>query len=146
MTDQAQIAQQTAQTHDTALLRQGRALYAALAGGDVEALQRLLSEDFEGELTAGLPHGFGRRYVGREAMMGEGWGAVGEWFEMAPEPARLIDGGDMLVAHGDYVGRAKPTGKPVRAAFAHFWAFDGERFTGVKQVTDSGLWRDALAA
>lgn len=51
---------------------------------------------------------------------------------------------EILIAHGHYVGKAKPTGKPVRAAFAHFWSFDGERFTGVRQVTDSAIWEHAL--
>jgi len=126
------------------IIEKGRALFTALQAGDVEALHRLLAPDFRGELTPGLPHGFGRVYDGLDAMLGEGWGKVGEWFDMHPEPERLIDGGDVLIAHGHYVGTAKPTGRPVRAAFAHFWSYDGERFTGVKQVTDSGAWRDAL--
>jgi ketosteroid isomerase-like protein len=128
------------------ILSSGRELYSALGGGDIESLRRLLSPNFRGELTAGLPHGFGRTYAGLEAMMGEGWGAVGQWFEMSPQPTELYDGGDTLIGRGFYVGTAKPTGKPVRAAFAHFWKFDGQQFTAVHQITDSGAWRDALDA
>lgn len=124
----------------------GRELYRALADADVKALRRLLSSNFQGELTAGLPNGLGRRYEGLDAMMSEGWAKVGRLFEMSPQPERLINGGDVLIGLGAYVGVAKPTGKAVRAAFAHFWSWNGGQFTGVRQVTDSGAWRDALLA
>ena len=78
-------------------------------------------------------------------MIGEGWGAVGEYFEMGPQVDRLYDGGDVLIGRGWYVGTAKPTAKPVRASFAHFWSYDGERFSGVYQVTDSATWEQALS-
>lgn len=126
------------------IISRGVELFAALRAGDVETLRRLLSPDFRGELTAGLPHNLGRVYEGRDAMIEDGWGAVGQLFEIAPEIDQLYDVGDVLIARGHYVGRAKPTGKPVRAAFAHFWSFDGERFTGVRQVTDSAAWERAL--
>ncbi len=126
------------------IISKGRDLYRALAAGDSDALGDLLTDDFRGELTKGLPLGFGRIYDGRRAMMGEAWGAVGAVFEMSPQVEALFDGGDVLIGRGFYTGTAKPTGKAVRAAFAHFWGFDGARFTGVTQVTDSGSWRDAL--
>jgi len=127
------------------IISKGEELFTALRAGDVDALHRLLSPNFRGELTAGLPHGFGRVYEGLETMIGEGWGAVGEFFDMGPQVEKLYDGGDVLIARGYYVGTAKPTGKVVRAAFAHFWSFDGERFTGVHQVTDSATWAAALS-
>ena len=79
-------------------------------------------------------------------MITDAWAAVGEWFEMAPQVDELIDGGNVLIGSGNYIGTVKATGKPVKAAFAHFWQFDGNQFTAVRQVTDSGMWRDALAA
>ena len=129
----------------TDIVEKGRALFAALQGGDVNALHHLLAPDFRGELTPGLPGGFGRVYDNLDSMIADGWGAIGQLFDMRPEPDRLIDGGDVLIVRGHYVGTAKPTGRAIRADFAHFWSYDGERFTGVKQVTDSGAWRDALA-
>lgn len=132
------------QATDTAVLSAGRRLYAALASGDVETLTELLSDDFRGALTAGLPLGFGRTYEGRAAMMAEGWGAIGAQFAMAPEIVRLWDGGDVLIGRGTYVGHAIETDRPVRAAFAHIWGFDGTQFTSVDQVTDSAAWAEAL--
>lgn len=126
------------------IIAKGEQLYAALNSDDMEALQGLFSPDFRGELTAGLPQGLGRIYDGLDTMMAEGWGAVGEYFDMGPQPEKLYDGGDVLIGRGWYVGTAKPTGKPFRAAFAHFWSYDGECFTGVHQVTDSATWEQAL--
>ena len=126
------------------IINKGEQLYAALQSGDVEAFHRLLSLDFRGELTAGLPHSLGRVCEGLDAMVGEGWSAVDEIFEMGPQVDKLYDGGDVLIGRGWYVGTARSTGKPLRAAFAHFWSYDGERFTGVHQVTDSATWERAL--
>jgi ketosteroid isomerase-like protein len=122
----------------------GEALYAALRTGDADILARLLAPEFRGELTAGLPRGLGRVYEGLDAMMREGWGAVDALFEMCPKVDRLYDGGDVLIARGYYEGTVKPAGRPFRAAFVHFWPFDGDRFTGVYQVTDSVAWQKAL--
>lgn len=132
------------QSTDAAVIVAGRRLYAALASGDVDTLRDLLSDDFRGTLTAGLPLGFGRTYEGRDAMMREGWGAIGAHLAMAPQVDRLWDGGDVLIGRGTYVGHAIETGRPVRAAFAHVWGFDGIRFTSVDQVTDSVAWAEAL--
>jgi ketosteroid isomerase-like protein len=128
------------------ILTKGQGLFAALRAGDVEALHLLLAPTFRGQLTAGLPHRFGRVYEGLEAMINEGWGGIGQYLEMKPEVDAFFDAGDVLVVRGHYVGKAKATGKPVRAAFAHFWQFDGQQFTAVYQVTDSAAWHAALGA
>jgi 2-(1,2-epoxy-1,2-dihydrophenyl)acetyl-CoA isomerase len=132
-------------TRKSALLDAGARLYRALGAGDVDVLRALLAEDFQGHLTAGLPHGFGTRtYDGRETMLRDGWGAVGEYFRMSPHVEQLFVAGDVLIGRGAYVGTAVPTGKPVRAAFAHFWRFRGAQIVSVDQVTDSALWQQAL--
>ena len=127
-----------------AILVAGEALYAALGAGDGDTLGRLLAPDFQGTLTAGLPFGLGRTYDGYEAMITEGWGAIGAHFALAPEVEHLWDGGNVLIGQGFYVGRTVNTDRPIRAAFAHFWTFDGTRFTGVTQVTDSAAWAEAV--
>jgi ketosteroid isomerase-like protein len=126
------------------IIAKGEQLYAALTSGDLDILRRVLSPNFRGELTAGLPQGLGRRYEGLETMIGEGWGRIGALFAMQPQVEQLYVSGGTLIARGSYVGTAKPTGKSVRAAFAHFWKYDGDQFTGVYQVTDSATWQRAL--
>jgi ketosteroid isomerase-like protein len=128
----------------TDIIAMGEELYTALRAGDIEALRRLLSADFRGELTAGLPHHLGRVHEGLDAMIAEGWGAVDALFDMVPQVETLHDGGDALIARGHYVGTVRSTGQPFRAAFAHSWTFDGVRFTGLHQVTDSAMWEHEL--
>lgn len=128
------------------IISKGEAVYAALLAADLVALRRLLSPDFCGHLTEGLPYGFGGVYDGLDAMIKGAWQAIGEYFELRPEVDELFDCSDVLIARGFYVGRARSTHKAFRAAFAHFWDFNGERFTAVRQVTDSGAWEKALRA
>lgn len=130
----------------TEIIDKGHELYAAFEAGDIDALARLLSPDFKGRLSPGMPLGLGRDYDGLESMMTDAWGVIDQAFEIVPRPDTLVDGSEVLVARGDYVGTAKSTGKPLCAAFAHFWSFDGDRFTGVRQITDTAKWCDALKA
>lgn len=123
----------------------GKKLYAALNAGDTETLTSLLSEDFVGDLTPGLPNGFGASpYVGRESMLRDGWGHVGQYFAMGPQVEEILEARDYIIGRGQYVGRAVESGKPVEARFAHFWRVDGEVITGVIQVTDSAAWVEGL--
>lgn len=124
----------------------GQRLYAFLRGESDEAAEALLSEDFHGHLADGLPLGLGGDYPSREDMIRRGWGRVGQTFDMRPEVQDLYVADEgLLVGRGHYVGTAIPTGKRVRAAFAHFWTIRDGRFTSVYQVTDSAAWEHALA-
>jgi len=135
----------TSTTDVAARLAVGKRLYQALGAGDVAVLRDVLADDFQGHLSAGLPHGFGQRtYDGREQMLSEGWGAVGGYFDMSPQVEELLVAEDYLIGRGNYVGTATSTGKTVKAAFAHFWRFDGDKIVSVRQVTDSALWQQAL--
>lgn len=126
------------------IIAKGKELVRAMHASDVDALRRLLSPDFRGELTAGLPLNLGGVYAGVDSMINEGWGSVRRHFQIWPQVDRLYDCGDVLIGVGEYVGTARTTGKTFHAAFAHLWDFDGQRFTGVRQVTDSATWEQAL--
>jgi 2-(1,2-epoxy-1,2-dihydrophenyl)acetyl-CoA isomerase len=122
-----------------------RAAYAALAGGDRDALDRVLDPDFEGTLADSLPFGIGGVHRGADAMIKDGWWAIGASFDMRAEPAEWIatTDGRMLVL-GRYVGRARSTGNEVDAAFAHLWTARAGRLSAVWQLTDSARWLKAL--
>jgi 2-(1,2-epoxy-1,2-dihydrophenyl)acetyl-CoA isomerase len=123
----------------------GETLYAALCSGDAETLSALLADDFIGDLTPGLPNGYGAQlYEGRDAMMADGWGRVGKDFAMSPVPDEILVTDDYIIGRGHYVGTALATGKHVRARFAHFWRVEGNKITSVVQVTDSATWEHAL--
>ncbi len=123
----------------------GERLYAALVAGDAATLDELLADDFVGDLTPGLPNGYGQAlYQGREAMKRDGWGRVGASFAIGPHVEEILDGGDYIIGRGRYVGTAVATGKRVDARFAHFWKVRDGRIAGVVQVTDSAAWEHAL--
>lgn len=123
----------------------GRRIYAFLRRESEELPEDLLTEDFAGHLTEGLPLQLGGDYFGRADMIRRGWGRVGLSFDIRPEPDELIAvSDDLLIGHGYYVGHAVDSGQPLRAAFAHFWSVRDGRFASVYQVTDSATWARAL--
>jgi ketosteroid isomerase-like protein len=130
---------------DPASLRVVNELYRALDERDAAALFALLAEDFEGEVTRGLPEGLGGVCRGREAMMGV-WAGVARLLDVRPKPREMVGTDDgRIVVMGHYVGRARATGKELNAAFVHVLRVEGDRLRGLVQVTDSGLWREALS-
>jgi ketosteroid isomerase-like protein len=120
-------------------------LYPALVAGDRSAVERLVAEDFTGTLTDGLPFGIGGVHEGRERMIEDGWWALGRKFSLRAEPSEWIDcaGGRLLVL-GRYVGRARSTGAPVNAAFAHVWTGRDGQLSAVWQLTDSARFVASL--
>jgi len=122
-----------------------RRAYPALAAGDAPALLALLDPAFEGHLAEGMPLGIGGRHAGAETMRRDGWWAIGRAFAVRAEPQQWIacDDGRLLVL-GRYRGRARSTGRPLDAAFAHLWTERDGRLTGVWQLTDTALWASAL--
>jgi ketosteroid isomerase-like protein len=128
----------------TNILIKGHDLYAALNSGNADALQRSLSGDFRGRLSPGLPRGLGKSYSGLDAMMGQAWALVDQLFQLDVKAEQFFDAGEVLIVRGTYSGTARKTGKVLSAAFAHFWQYDGTRFSGLQQITDTGLWRDAV--
>src|SRR5688500_19691035 len=122
-----------------------RAADAPLARGARDALARLLHPDFEGTLTESLPFGIGGLHRGADAMIEDGWWAIGASFDMRAEPVEWIATTDgRLLVLGRYVGRARSTGNEVDAAFAHLWTARAGRLSAVWQLTDSARWLKAL--
>ena len=122
-----------------------RALYAALATGDREALGELLDPDFIGETAAGMPFGLGGRYVGARAMRREFWGTLGREFDVVAHPEEILalpDG--RVLATGTYLGTARSTGRKLEAPFNHTITVAAGRITGLRQLTDTACWVAAL--
>jgi 2-(1,2-epoxy-1,2-dihydrophenyl)acetyl-CoA isomerase len=120
-------------------------LYEALAAGDAETIRTLLSEDFQGHVTPGMPMGAGGDHAGADAMMKRVWWAIGTNFRVRPvadEYHELDDG--RLFVRGHYRGRGRATDAPLDAEFIHLLTFDGSRVTRLDQLTDSAEWRTAL--
>lgn len=120
-------------------------LYEALATGDGELVEELLAPDFDGRFAAGMPLGIGGRRVGAVAAREHAWWAIGRAYSVRIEADEWIACADgRLLVVGRYIGRARSTGQPFEAAFAHLWAAQDGHLTSVHQFTDTALWRAAL--
>lgn len=133
----------TAPQADRALLE---GLYDALATGDRDRITAALTEDFVGRLTPGLPFGIGGEHVGAEAMIRDGWFAIGAHWRVRAEPAsyQLLEDGRLQV-QGTYRGKGREGGSPFEAWFLHQWELRGGRIAGLTQLTDSAAFVAALA-
>ncbi|WP_029114344.1 enoyl-CoA hydratase-related protein [Mycobacterium sp. URHB0044] len=130
----------------TSTVTTAQALYRALARGDRDAINALLSEDFIGHAAEGLPLGMGGEHRGAEAMQRNLWWKIGKHFkvEAQPDELRVLDDGDLLVT-GHYRGVARRSGRTLDAEFTHVLRFDRDgRITSLRQLTDTSAWIDAL--
>ncbi|MEE4154070.1 MAG: nuclear transport factor 2 family protein [Erythrobacter sp.] len=124
----------------------GEKLYTALRTGDGATLTEILHPDFRGDITPNLPFGIGGVYPSLETMMQSCWGVIGQHYEMRSEVEHFVATDDAIIGYGVYVGKAKATGKPVEARFAHFWFVENGKIVGLHQVTDGHAWREAVAS
>jgi 2-(1,2-epoxy-1,2-dihydrophenyl)acetyl-CoA isomerase len=121
-----------------------RALYAALAAGDRDQLDRLLHPEFIGQIAEGMPFGSGGRHDGPTAMRRNGWGGIARHFEARAEPERFLELADgRLLVTGRYRGRGKQNGATLDAAFAHLITVEAGQIRALEQFTDTARWRDA---
>lgn len=132
-------------SHTDANLQVAERFYAALAATDTRTLVELLDPQFQGEMTAGLPEGWGGTYHGVRDMLECCWRPVYARLGSRPVPDEYLPSGpDRLVVLGRYQGRAHTTGRPFEAAFAHVLRFADGRICELIQVTDSARWHEAL--
>jgi 2-(1,2-epoxy-1,2-dihydrophenyl)acetyl-CoA isomerase len=121
-------------------------LYDALRNGDRATLDDLLSPNFVGHATEGLPLNMGGEHRGPEAMQRELWWRIGRNFiaEAQPDELRGLEDGGLLV-RGRYRGAGRASGNLLDAEFIHLLTFDGQgRITALRQLTDSAAWVRAL--
>ncbi|WP_231740310.1 MULTISPECIES: nuclear transport factor 2 family protein [unclassified Mycobacterium] len=80
--------------------------YDALAGADGRALFELLTEDFVGTVSPGMPHGVGGQHHGPADMIAGVWGAIGTLYDMHVDPAEyLVTDDGRVVVIGRYWAR-----------------------------------------
>ncbi|GHF66296.1 enoyl-CoA hydratase-related protein [Seohaeicola zhoushanensis] len=122
-----------------------RALYAALAAGDREALAALLHPAFQGHAAEGMPFGIGGPHDGPEAMRRNVWGRIARNFEARVEPEHFIqlENGRLLVT-GRYRGQGQG-GAELDAAFIHVIGFADGQIASLDQHTDTHRWHQAAA-
>ncbi len=125
--------------------------YRALSDSDGNALFSLLTDDFEGVVSAGMPHGVGGEHHGRVAMIVDVWGRIDSAYDIEVVPAQFLavagddetaqapDQGQVVVL-GTYRGSARGATERVDAAFAHIITVRNGRITALQQITDTARW------
>ena len=114
-------------------------MYAALRGGDRDAVTEALSPVFVAHFADGMPAGSGRADGPSEAI--EHWWAIGRMFAVHPEPeelALLADG--RLMVRGRYLGHRRGDGARVNAEFIHLWRASDGKLVELRQLTDTARW------
>ena len=116
--------------------------YEAIARSDADDLFALLTDDFVGEVSAGMPVDVGGTHEGAQKMIVDVWGRIDALYEMNVDPAEfLVVDDDRIVVIGRYRGSARDGETTVDAAFAHVITTRGERMAALQQITDTAQWR-----
>jgi uncharacterized protein len=116
-------------------------LYDAMADADGIALFGLLTEDFVGTVSTGMPHDVGGEHRGAADMITEVWARIASVYDMHVEPHDYLQVDDeRVVVLGRYWGPARDGGSAVDAAFVHIITARGDRIAALQQVTDTARW------
>nr|WP_255413241.1 nuclear transport factor 2 family protein [Mycobacterium sp. 3519A] len=122
-------------------------LYDAMAHADGEALFGLLTDDFVGTVSAGMPHGVGGEHRGAADMIVSVWGRIATEYDIHVDPQEYLCVDDeRVVVLGRYRGTARDGGSAVDATFAHVITTRGRRIAALQQITDTARWRVGVAS
>ncbi|MGW5054286.1 nuclear transport factor 2 family protein [Actinokineospora sp. NPDC004072] len=117
------------------LLETVRAHYAASERGDLAGMLAPLSEESRWVEAAGSE--YAGVYVGPDAVRAGVFERIGaEWESFEAVVESVVDGGDVVVALGEY--RGVRGGRSVVARFAHVWRVEGG-VVSFEQVADTAL-------
>jgi ketosteroid isomerase-like protein len=112
-----------------------------MARADGPALLELLSDDFVGTVSTGMPHGVGGRHLGAQDMVAGVWGRIASIYDMHVDASEYLPVDDnRVVVLGRYRGSARDGGSTVDAAFAHVITTRGDRIAALQQITDTAQW------
>src|SRR4030088_1579943 len=112
-----------------------RWLYGAMAHADGPALFGLLTEDFVGTVSTGMPHGVGGEHHGAVDMITGVWARIASVYDMHVDPLDYLQvGDDRVVVLGRYWGTARDGGSAVDSAFAHVITTRGGRIGALQQI------------
>jgi ketosteroid isomerase-like protein len=112
-----------------------------MADADGQALFALLTDDFVGTVSTGMPHGVGGEHRGAVDMINGVWARIASVYDMHVDPLDYLHvDDDRVVVLGRYWGPARDGGSAVDAAFAHIITTRGDRIAALQQITDTARW------
>src|SRR5829696_5796794 len=113
-----------------------RSLYESFKTGNIPAVLAAFDENISWTEAEGFPHG--GTYIGANAILENVFMNLGsEWEGFAAVPDEYVDGGDAVVALGNYSGKNVSSGKRMHVPFAHVWKLAGGKITKFVQYTDT---------
>ena len=119
-----------------------RRLYDARGNPDI--IRQVLSPDVRWEVVAGFP--YGGIYVGLDSVLTDFFGRLfSDCDEFRAIGSEFFESGDHVIALGDYVGRAKRTGRSFTTRFAHVWTLRDGKIVRLQQCADTIPLARALA-
>ena len=117
--------------------------YEASSRRDIDGMMADLAPGAQWTEMAGFP--CAGTYVGRDAIVANVFAALGrEWSDFGFTLERLIDGGNTIVALGDYAGTNAHTGRSMRARVAHVWQVADDQVQRFEQFCDTLLVNQAM--
>lgn len=104
--------------------------------GAPDTIRPLLSPTIHYEIVPGFP--YSDVYIGWDSVLRDFFGRLLQDFEdWRTEVSELFEAGDRVFALGTYSARAKATGKPFTAHFAHVWSLEGGVIVRLQQCADT---------
>src|SRR4051812_44030000 len=120
-----------------------RSLYGSFKTGDIPSVLGAFDENISWTEADGFPHG--GTYIGANAILENVFMNLGsEWEGFSAAPDEYVDGGDMVVALGNYTGKYLSSGKSINVPFAHVWSLKDGKIVKFVQYTDTLKVSEAL--
>lgn len=118
--------------------------YGAVARGDVDGVIATLHSELAWTESEGFPYFSGTWTSPQEVVEKLLVPLSRDWEDFSARPVDHIEQGDRVVVFGQYSGKAKATGKSMRAAFAHLWRVRDGKIASFDMYADTALVREAL--
>lgn len=122
-------------------------VYAAFGRGDIPFVLGALHPEIEWWEAENFIYSDKNPYRGPHSVLGGVFMRLGsEWEKFACVPDEVLDAGDTVVGRGYYSGKYIPTGREVRAQFAHIFKFQDGKVVLFQQYTDTAQFEKAVSA
>lgn len=120
-----------------------KGIYDSFATGDIPGVLGAMDANISWTEAAGFP--YAGTYIGPMAIVENVFMKLAtEWDGFAAVPEQIVDGGDTVVALGNYSGTYKATGKSMKVPFAHVYDLKDGKIVKFVQHTDTAKVAEVL--
>lgn len=120
-----------------------KGVYDAFATGNIPGVLGAMDANISWTEAAGFP--YAGTYIGPMAIVENVFMKLAtEWDGFAAIPEQIVDGGDTVVALGNYSGTYKATGKSMKVPFAHVYDLKDGKIVKFVQHTDTAKVAEVL--